>query len=216
MKGYDPAQIRNVGIVAHAQEGKTSLTEAILFNTGVITRLGRVEEGNTTTDFDEDEIKRGITINAAVAFTEWKGTKINVIDTPGFSNFLTDTRIALRVADVALILVGAVDGVKVQTEKVWGYAEEYGLPVVFFVNKMDRERADLFRTLEDIRKSLHPAAILVQIPIGAEAGFSGVVDLPLEGDARRFQTGPGGGGHLRTDPIPRNECDSISHETSHE
>ncbi|MFQ5848076.1 MAG: elongation factor G [Candidatus Methylomirabilales bacterium] len=177
MKGHEVAQIRNVGIVAHGQEGKTSLTEAILFDTGVLTRLGRVEEGNTTTDFDEDEIKRGITVSAAVAYTEWKGVKFNLIDTPGFSNFLTDTRICLRVADVALILVGAVDGVKVQTEKVWGYAEGYGLPVVFFVNKMDRERADLFRTLEDLRKGLSPAAVPLQIPIGAEGSFRGVVDL---------------------------------------
>ena len=161
MKGHDVAQIRNVAIVGHGQEGKTSLTEAILFNTGVLTRLGRVEEGNTTTDFDEDEIKRGISISAAVAFTEWKGVKFNLIDTPGFSNFLTDTRICMRVADVALILVSAVDGVKVQTEKVWGYAEEYSLPVAFFVNRMDRERADLFRTLGDLRKSLHPGAILL-------------------------------------------------------
>lgn len=177
MKAYDAAQIRNVGIVGHAQEGKTSLTEAILFDTGALTRLGRVEEGNTTTDFDEDEINRGISIRSAVAFCEWKGVKVNLIDTPGFSNFLPDTRICLRVGDIALIVVSAVDGIKVQTEKVWGYAEEYGLPVVFFANKMDRERADLFRTVEDIRKGLHPAAIPVQIPIGAEGGFRGVVDL---------------------------------------
>jgi elongation factor G len=177
VKGYEVAQIRNVGIVGHAQEGKTSLMEAILFDTGVVSRLGRIEEGNTTSDFDEDEIKRRISISSAIAFTEWKGVKFNLIDTPGFSNFLTDTRICMRVADAALILVSAVDGVKVQTGKVWGFAEEYGLPVFFFANRMDRERADLFRTLEDIRKNLHPAAVLVQIPIGAEAGFRGVVDL---------------------------------------
>ncbi|MFQ5881588.1 MAG: elongation factor G [Candidatus Methylomirabilales bacterium] len=177
MKEYDSAQIRNVGIVAHGQEGKTSLTEAILFDTGAASRLGRVEEGNTFSDFDEDEIKRGISINAAIAFSEWKGVKLNLIDTPGFSNFLTDTRICMRVVDVALILASAVSGVKVQTEKVWAYAEEYGLPVLFFVNKMDRERADFFRTIEDLRKSLNPAAIPLQLPIGAETGFSGLVDL---------------------------------------
>lgn len=177
MKGHDVAQIRNVVIAAHAQEGKTSLTEAILFDTGVLNRLGRVEEGNTTTDFDDDEIKRGISISAAVAFSEWRGVKFNLIDTPGFSNFLTDTRICMRVADVALILVSGVDGVKVQTDKVWGYAEENGLPVVLFVNKMDRERADFFHILEDLRKNLTPGAIPVQIPIGAESGFQGVVDL---------------------------------------
>ncbi|MCH7896549.1 MAG: elongation factor G [candidate division NC10 bacterium] len=199
MKGHDVAQIRNVAIVGHGQEGKTSLTEAILFNTGVLTRLGRVEEGNTTTDFDEDEIKRGISISAAVAFTEWKGVTFNLIDTPGFSNFLTDTRICMRVADVALIVVSAVDGVKVQTEKVWGYAEEYSLPVAFFVNRMDRERADLFRTLGDLRKSLHPAAIPIQIPLGTEAGFRGVVDL-LSMKAYTYPTD--GSGKFKEEEVP--------------
>jgi elongation factor G len=199
VKGTEVAQIRNVGIVGHAQEGKTSLTEAILFDTGALSRLGRIEEGNTTTDFDEDEIKRRISISAAVACTEWKGVKFNLIDTPGFSNFLTDTRICMRVVDAALILVSAVDGVKVQTGKVWGYAEEYGLPVFFFVNRMDRERADLFRALEDIRKSLHPAAIVVQIPIGAEARFRGVVDL-VAMKAYTYQTD--GSGKFKEEEVP--------------
>lgn len=199
MKGYEITQIRNVGIVAHSQEGKTSLTEAILFDTGAVNRLGRVEEGNTTTDFDEAEIKRGSSISTAVAFCEWKGVKLNLIDTPGFSNFLPDTRICLRVADIALILVSAVDGIKVQTEKVWGYAEEYGLPVLFFANKMDRERADLLRTVEDIRKGLNPAAIRLQIPVGAEAGFRGVVDL-LAMKAYMFQTD--GSGKYKEEEIP--------------
>lgn len=199
MKAYEITEIRNVGIVGHSQEGKTSLTEAILFDTGAVSRLGRVEEGNTTTDFDDDEIKRGISISAAVAFSEWKGVKLNLIDTPGFSNFLTDTRICMRVADVALLLVSAVDGVKVQTEKVWGYAEEYGLPVVFFANRMDRERADLFRTAEDLRKSLNAAAVPVQLPIGAEAGFRGVVDL-LAMKAYTYQ--PDGSGKFTEGEVP--------------
>ncbi|MFQ5533178.1 MAG: GTP-binding protein, partial [Candidatus Methylomirabilales bacterium] len=199
MKVYDAAHIRNVGIVAHGQEGKTSLTEAILFDTGAVNRLGRVEEGNTTTDFDEAEAERGISIGAAVAFSEWKGVKLNLIDTPGFSNFLTDTRICLRVADVALIMVNAVDGVKVQTEKVWEYAEEYSLPVVFFVNKMDRERADLFRTIEDLRKGLNPGAMPVQIPIGAEAGFRGVVDLRT---LRAFTYQTDGSGKFKEEDVP--------------
>ncbi len=199
MKGHEIAQIRNVAIAAHAQEGKTSLTEAVLFDTGVLTRLGRVEEGNTTTDFDEDEIKRGISISAAVAFSEWKGVKFNLIDTPGFSNFLTDVRICMRVADVALILVSGVDGVKVQTDKVWGYAEENSLPVVLFVNKMDRDRADFFRILEDLRKNLNPGAIPLQIPIGAEAGFRGVVDL-VAMKAHTYQTD--GSGKFREEEVP--------------
>ncbi|MCI0483524.1 MAG: elongation factor G [candidate division NC10 bacterium] len=199
MKGAEVAPVRNVGIVGHAQEGKTSLVEAILFDTGVVSRLGRVEEGNTTTDFDEDEIKRRISISAAVAFTEWKGVKFNLIDTPGFSNFLSDTRTCMRVTDAALILVSAVDGVKVQTGKVWGYAEEYGLPVFFFANRMDRERADPFRALADIRKGLHPAAVLVQIPIGAEAGFRGVVDL-VAMKAYTYQTD--GSGKFKEEGVP--------------
>lgn len=199
MKAYEITEIRNVAIVGHSQEGKTSVTEAILFDTGAVSRLGRVEEGNTTTDFDDDEIKRGISISAAVAFSEWKGVKFNLIDTPGFSNFLTDTRICMRVADVGLLVVSAVDGVKVQTEKVWGYAEEYGLPVVFFANRMDRERADPFRTAEDLRKSLHAAAIPVQLPIGAEAGFRGVVDL-LAMKAYTYQ--PDGSGKFTEGEVP--------------
>lgn len=199
MKAYEITEIRNVAIVGHSQEGKTSLAEAILFDTGAVSRLGRVEEGNTTTDFDDDEIKRGISISAAVAFSEWKGVKLNLIDTPGFSNFLTDTRICMRVADVALLVVSAVDGVKVQTEKVWGYAEEYGLPVVFFANRMDRERADPFRAAEDLRKSLHAAAIPVQLPIGAEAGFRGVVDL-LAMKAYTYQ--PNGSGKVTEEEVP--------------
>ena len=199
MKEYEITQIRNVGIVGHSQEGKTSLTDAILFDTGAVNRLGRIEEGNTTTDFDEDEIKRGITLSAAVAFSEWKGVKLNLIDTPGFSNFLADTRICMRVVDVALLLVSAVDGVKVQTEKVWGYAEEYGLPVVFFANRMDRERADLFRTVEDLRKSLNATAIPVQMPIGAASGFRGVVDL-LGMKAYTYQAD--GSGKFKEEEIP--------------
>ena len=199
MKEYEITQIRNVGIVGHSQEGKTSLTDAILFDTGAINRLGRIEEGNTTTDFDEDEIKRGITLSAAVAFSEWKGVKLNLIDTPGFSNFLADTRICMRVVDVALLLVSAVDGVKVQTEKVWGYAEEYGLPVVFFANRMDRERADIFRTVEDLRKSLNATAIPVQMPIGAASGFRGVVDL-LGMKAYVYQAD--GSGKFKEEEIP--------------
>ncbi|MFQ5657485.1 MAG: elongation factor G [Candidatus Methylomirabilales bacterium] len=207
MKVYDATHIRNVGIVGHGQEGKTSLTEAILFDTGAVNRLGRVEEGNTITDFDEAETERGISIGAAVAFSELKGVKLNLIDTPGFSNFLTDTRICLRVADVALILVNGVDGVKVQTEKVWGYAEEYGLPVVFFVNKMDRERADLFRTIEDLRKGLNPGAILTQIPIGAETGFRGVVDLRT---MKAYTYQADGSGKFKEEEVPAELKDQAS------
>jgi len=141
------------------------------------TRLGRVEDGTTTTDFDEDEIRRKISISAALAWCEWKGCKFNLVDTPGFAAFLTDAKNTLRVVDGAVVVVGAPDGVKVQTEKVWSYAAAQDLPQVIYLSKMDRERADFTRALEDVRKNLSPKAVPVQVPIGQEAGFTGVVDL---------------------------------------
>jgi len=177
MRKFEISKIRNIGIVGHGGEGKTSLVEAVLFSAGAINRLGRVEEGTTTTDFDEDEIARKNSISSALAFCEWKGHEINIIDTPGFSNFLADTKICLRVADAALVVVSAVSGVRVQTEKVWQFANGYDLPRLLFINKMDRDLADFFRTLEEIRGGLCPVACPAQIPIGSEASFQGVVDL---------------------------------------
>jgi elongation factor G len=163
--------------VAHGSAGKTALTEAMLFTAGATTRLGRVEDGTTTTDFDEDEIRRKISISAALAWCEWRGCKFNLVDTPGFAAFLTDAKNALRVVDGAVVVVGAPDGVKVQTEKVWSYAAAQNLPRAIYLSKMDRERADFTRALEDVRKNLSPKAVPVQVPIGQEAGFAGVVDL---------------------------------------
>lgn len=177
MKQYEVSKIRNLALVAHGGAGKTSLTEALLFNAGGISRLGRVEEGNTTTDFDEDEIKRKVSISSAMAFCEWKGNKINLVDTPGYADFIADTKICLREMDSVAILVSAVSGVQIQTERVWGFADEYRLPRLVFINKMDRERADFYRVLEDVRKNLTGQAIPVQLPIGAESLFKGVVDL---------------------------------------
>lgn len=177
MKRYEVSRIRNVALLAHGGAGKTSLAEALLFNAGAISRLGRVEEGNTTTDYDEDEIKRKVTITSALAFCEWRGYKINLVDTPGFANFLADAKICLRVMDSAAVLVSAVSGVKVHTERVWGFADEYNLPRLIFINKLDRERADFYRVLDDVRKNLTGHALPIQLPIGAEASFQGVVDL---------------------------------------
>jgi elongation factor G len=178
MKRPETAKVRNVALVAHGSAGKTVLTEAMLFTAGATTRLGRVEDGTTTTDFDEDEIRRKISISTAVAWCEWKGRKFNLVDTPGFAAFLTDAKNALRVVDGAVVVVGGPDGVKVQTEKVWSYAAAYELPRAIYLSKMDRERADFARALEDVRKNLSPKAVAVQVPIGREAGFVGVVDLP--------------------------------------
>ena len=187
MKRPETAKIRNVALVAHGSAGKTTLTEAMLFTAGATTRLGRVEDGTTTTDFDEDEIRRKISISAALAWCEWKGCKFNLVDTPGFAAFLTDAKNTLRVVDGAVVVVGAPDGVKVQTEKVWSYAAAQDLPQVIYLSKMDRERADFTRALEDVRKNLSPKAVPVQVPIGQEAGFTGVVDL-VRMRAIRFAT----------------------------
>src|SRR5512137_309465 len=177
MKRPETAKIRNIALVAHGSAGKTTLTEALLFCAGATTRLGRVEDGTTTTDFDDDEIRRKISISTALAWAEWKGHKLNLVDTPGFAAFLADARNALRVVDGAVVVVGAVDGVKVQTEKVWSTAANLELPRAVYISKMDRERADFARAVEDIRKNLSTSAVPVQVPIGQEAGFTGVVDL---------------------------------------
>ena len=173
----ETARIRNIGIVAHGGTGKTTLTEAILFDAGATSRLGKIEDGTTITDFDEDEVKRKMSLGSALAFCEWKGHKLNLVDTPGASIYLTDTRSCLRVVDAALVLISGVSGVQVQTEKVWAHAESGGIPRVIFINKMDQERADLFRVLEDVRKNLCAIATPLQLPIGSEASFRGVVDL---------------------------------------
>src|SRR5205809_1569232 len=135
---YEGKNIRNVGIVGHEGSGKTSLISAILFDTGATNRLGRVEDGNAPTDYDEEEIERKITIAAKPAVCEWNKTKINMLDTPGFGNFIQEARGALRVADAAVVVVDAIAGVMVQTEKVWSYADEFELPRMIVVNRMDR------------------------------------------------------------------------------
>ncbi len=206
MKRPETAKIRNVALVAHGSAGKTTLTEAMLFTAGATTRLGRVEDGTTTTDFDEDEVRRKISIGAAMAWCEWKGRKLNLVDTPGFAAFLADAKNALRVVDGAVVVVGAPDGVKVQTEKVWSYAAAYELPRVIYLSKMDRERASFARALEDVQKNLSSKAIPIQVPIGQEAGFVGVVDLTRM-RAIRFATD--GSGKTTEGDVP-NEVKSLA------
>jgi elongation factor G len=173
----DIGKIRNIGFVGHGGVGKTSLVEAILFASGATTRIGRVDDGTTVTDFDPDEIKRKISLNTAVAFCDYKGHRLNLVDTPGYGDFVADARAGLRVVGAAVVVVDAVAGVQVQTEKVWKFANEYGLPRVVVVNRLDRERADFFRTLESLGKRLKGRLAPFQVPVGAESGFSGVVDL---------------------------------------
>src|SRR6266568_7547363 len=155
---------------------------AMLFDMGAVSRLGRVDDGTTVTDFDPDEIERRISLQTALAFGEWKKTKINFLDAPGYANFLSEARSALRVAEAALVVVDAVAGVEVQTQKVWSYAEEYGLPRMIVVNRMDRERASFSRTLESLERSFGRGAVPLVIPLGEEKGFVGVTDLLPETD----------------------------------
>jgi elongation factor G len=173
----DIGKIRNIGFVGHGGVGKTTLVEAMLFTAGATTRQGRVEDGTTTTDFDPDEIKRGISLNAAVAFCDYKGYRLNLVDTPGYGDFVADARAGLRVVGAAVVVVDAVAGVQVQTEKVWKFANEHALPRIVVINRMDRERADFFRTLESLQKRLTGRLCPLQVPVGSEQGFRGVVDL---------------------------------------
>ncbi len=187
MNVYEGKNIRNVGIVGHGGSGKTSLVSAILFDTGATNRLGRVDEGNAPTDYDEDEIERKITISAKLAFCEWNKTKINILDTPGFGNFIQEARGALRVADAAIVVVDAVSGVMVQTEKAWAYAEEFHLPRLVVVNRMDRDTASFERSLESIQQALGRMCVPIQVPLGEEKAFRGVADL-IQMKAYVYQT----------------------------
>src|SRR4051812_30706562 len=174
---YEGKNIRNIGFVGHGGSGKTSLVSAILFDTGATNRLGRVDDGNAPTDYDEDEIERKITISAKLAFCEWNKNKINLLDTPGFGNFIQEVRGALRVTDAAVVVVDAVSGVMVQTEKSWAYADEFQMPRLVVVNRMDRDTASFERSLESIQEHLGRMCVPIQIPLGEERGFKGVADL---------------------------------------
>lgn len=177
MKVYSGSEIRNVAIVGHNDTGKTTLVSQLLFDAGAQTRMGRVEDGTTVTDFDPDEIERRHSISAAVAYVEWKDTKVNLLDTPGFGIFIMEAKGAMRIADSTAIVVSGVTGVEVTTEKVWKFAEEYALPRVIIINKLDRERASFSRSFEALQKKFGKNVVPIQLPIGEEKGFRGVIDL---------------------------------------
>jgi len=170
-------KIRNIALVGHGNSGKTSLSEVMLFQTGVITRLGRVEDGNTAMDFEPEELKRNISISSGFHQFNWKKHSVTLIDTPGDQNFFTDTLFCMQAVDGAVVLVDAVDGVKVQTDQAWIIAEKLKLPCVIFINKLDRERADFNRAFQDAVKSFEPKPVMLHLPIGAESNFKGIVDL---------------------------------------
>lgn len=182
-----PSRIRNIAIAGHNDTGKTTLVSSLLFASGAQSRFGRVEDRNTVTDFDPEEAERGISIGLAVAFAPWRQNKINLLDSPGYGIFFSETRSAMRAADIALLCVNSVAGVEVNTEKVWDFAAELELPVVLHLNKLDRERASLERALESLQKTFGRQVIPVQLPIGEEKEFAGVVDL-VSGKAFRFES----------------------------
>jgi len=177
MSKYEPNSLRNIAIVGHGATGKTSLCESLLFIAGKTDRPGRVDDGTSSMDFEPEEQKRRISISAATNFFEWEKHKITILDTPGDSNFAYDTRNCLRIADGTVVVIDAVGGVEFQTEKVWEYADEYKLPRIVFISRMDRERADFFTSVETIKSRLGKKATPVLLPIGKEDNFKGVIDL---------------------------------------
>jgi elongation factor G len=177
MGQFETSKIRNLGIIAHGGAGKTSLAEAILFNTGMIDRLGRVDDGTSTMDFEPEEIKRKISITSALDHCEWNGHSIHIVDTPGYGNFIADTRACMRALDCAVVILSAISGVKAQTEEIWSWANEFEIPRIAFVNKLDRERANFLRAIDDMEKALGARGVAIQMPIGAEEAFEGVIDL---------------------------------------
>ncbi|HJP67093.1 MAG TPA: elongation factor G [Actinomycetota bacterium] len=191
MDVHEPSSIRNVVLVGHSGAGKTTLTEALLFTAGAITRMGRVEDGNTVSDHDPEEVRRGISVSLSLAPIEWGGVKINVMDAPGYADFIGDVKGALRAADACLFVVSAVDGVEVQTEAIWEMAVDAGLPRAILINKLDRERASFDRTLDELVRAFGTQVAPVQLPIGEEHDFSGVLDL-LTRRAYRYDSGATG------------------------
>src|SRR6187402_3299508 len=207
MKVYDAASIRNVAVVGHGGSGKTQLVSALLFDAGMVNRLGKVDEGTTVTDYDEEEIARKHTLSASLAYAEWNKTKINLIDTPGFGNFFSDARAALRVADAALVVVDGVAGAEVQTEKAWSAADELGLPRIVVVNRLDRDRASLERTLDSVRQTLGRTIIPVQLPIGDAKSFTGIVDLVT---MKAYTFAGDGSGKMTEGAVPANMADAAA------
>lgn len=177
MNSFTSKNIRNVGLFSHAGSGKTTLSEALLFNAGLLSRRGKVEEGNTVSDWQPEEIKRGISIDLSILPWEWKGCKVNLIDTPGYADFVGNVLGAIRAVDSAVVLLCATSGVEVGTEKVWEYISRENLPVIFFINRMDREGANFDEAVEELQEKINPRATPLFIPVGKESDFRGVIDL---------------------------------------
>lgn len=211
MKVYDTNDIRNVALIGHGHSGKTSLASGLLFTSGTISRLARVDEGGTLTDFDDEEIQRKITISTALAAVEWSKKKINLLDTPGFNIFINDTKASLAAADAAFVTVDGVAGVEVQTEKVWSFCEEFKLPRAVIVNKLDRERSSFERALESVQSFFGRTAIPIHLPIGSEREFKGIVDLVR---MKSYTYAPDGDGKGKEGEIPADLASAA--EAAHE
>lgn len=188
MKTFTPDKIRNVGIVAHGGAGKTSLTEAILYNAGLTSRLGKVDDGTTVTDYLPEEIKRKVTITSTLAPMEWKNNKVNLVDTPGYADFIGEVKGTLRAVDNVLMVVCGVSGVEVQTEVIWDYASEKEMPRIIFINKLDRENSSFNKVLDELKDTFGTGIVPIQIPIGSETAFTGIVDI-LKQKAYDFKSG---------------------------
>jgi elongation factor G len=201
VKAYEGANIRNVAIVGHGHAGKTSLVSAMLYAAGATQRLGRVDDGSTTTDYDDEEIARKMSIAASLAYVEWGKTKINIVDTPGFSMFVHEAKLVLPVVDAAIVVVDGVAGVEVVTERVWNYCEEYKTPRLIVASRMDRDHADADRVLESLTNAFGRSVIPLELPIGSEKNFSGVIDLVR---MKAYTYTLGGDGKGKETEIPAN------------
>ena len=211
MKVYEGANIRNIALVGHGKSGKTSLVSAMLYTAGAVNRLARVEDGNTVTDYDEEEIARQMSVSTAVALAEYGKTKINMVDTPGFNMFVHEAKMILPAVESVAVLVDGVAGVEVVTQKVWGYADELELPRIVIASRMDRERADAERVINSIAENFGRNVVPVQIPIGSEKNLKGIVDVVA---LKAYQYDMGGNGKGKEIPIPDNLKDAA--QAAHE
>ena len=211
MKIYEGSNIRNVALIGHGHTGKTQLITSLLYTAGMVNRLGKVDDGTSVTDFDEEEIHRKFSISASLAYAEWGKTKINFIDTPGFNIFLHETEDALTAADAALLLVHAVSGVEVQTERTWGFCERFQLPRALVINQMDRDRASFDRTIEALRSTLGRSVIPIQLPWGEEKSFRGCIDV-IRMKAYAYQTNGSGKATESEIPAELAEAAAAAHE----
>ena len=211
MKVYEGANVRNVALVGHGHAGKTSLVSAMLYTAGATQRLGRVDDGSATTDYDDEEIARQMSIASSLAYVEWGKTKINLIDTPGFNMFVHEAKMVLPAVEAAIVVVDGVAGVEVVTQRVWGYCEEYQTPRVIIASRMDRERADAGRVLESLQSAFGRTVIPLELPIGSEKNFTGVVDLVR---MKAFTYELGGNGKGKEGDIPANMKDEA--QSAHE